>query len=179
MAPSEQPKRLAVIGAGASGTEVASAFGRLGTDVILLEALDQILPLEDKDIAKACAREIAKQNVQIVTGAQVEGVEQTGDGATITVGGDKHEVDLVCIAAGRGADVEGLGLDEAGVETDDRGLVKVDGAMKTSQGGRVRHRRPGARPRPGPQGIRRGRDRGRGRGRAWRPTRSTTTTCRA
>ncbi len=132
---SEQPKRLAVIGAGASGTEVASAFGRLGTDVILLEALDQILPLEDKDIAKACAREIAKQNVQIVTGAQVEGVEQTGDGATITVGGDKHEVDLVCIAAGRGADVEGLGLEEAGVETDDRGLVKVDGAMKTSKDG--------------------------------------------
>ncbi len=44
--------------------------------MILLEALDQILPLEDKDIAKACAREIAKQNVQIVTGAQVEGVER-------------------------------------------------------------------------------------------------------
>ena len=52
----EQPKRLAVIGAGASGTEVASAFGRLGTEVILLEALDQILPLEDKEIARACAQ---------------------------------------------------------------------------------------------------------------------------
>ena len=132
---SEQPKRLAVIGAGASGTEVASAFGRLGTEVILLEALDQILPLEDKDIAKACAREIAKQNVQIVTGAQVEGVDDSGDAVTVTVGGDKHEVDLVCIAAGRGADVEGLGLEEAGVETDDRGLVKVDGAMRTSKEG--------------------------------------------
>ena len=68
----EQPKRLAVIGAGASGTEVASAFGRLGTDVILLEALDQILPLEDKEIAKATRREIGKQNVKIVTGANVE-----------------------------------------------------------------------------------------------------------
>src|SRR5918997_166824 len=49
----EQPKRLCVIGAGASGTEVASAFGRLGTEVLLLEALDQILPLEDEEIAKA------------------------------------------------------------------------------------------------------------------------------
>ena len=46
----------------------------------------------------------------------------------IDVGGETHEVDLVCIAAGRGADVEGLGLDDAGIETDDRGLIKVDGA---------------------------------------------------
>ena len=128
----EQPKRLAVIGAGASGTEVASAFGRLGTDVLLLEALDQILPLEDVEVARACAREIAKQNVRIVTGAKVESVEDTGDSVRITVDGETHEVDLVCIAAGRGADVEGLGLEEAGVETGDRGLVEVDGAMRTS-----------------------------------------------
>jgi dihydrolipoamide dehydrogenase len=131
----EQPKRLAVIGAGASGTEVASAFGRLGTDVILLEALDQILPLEDKEIARATAREIAKQNVKIVTGASVEKVDDSGDSVTIEVGGETHEVDLVRIAAGRGADVEALGLDEAGIETDERGLVKVDGAMRTSKKG--------------------------------------------
>src|SRR5215207_10168290 len=108
----EQPRRLAVIGAGASGTEVASAFGRLGTEVLLLEALDQILPLEEKEIAKACAREIAKQNVQVVTGAAVESVDDTGDAVRIALGGDTHEVDFVCIAAGRGADVEGLGLGE-------------------------------------------------------------------
>ena len=54
----EQPSRLCVIGAGASGTEIASAFGRLGTQVLLLEALDQILPLEDEEIAKACAKEV-------------------------------------------------------------------------------------------------------------------------
>src|SRR3954462_13552951 len=58
----ERPDRLCVIGAGASGTEVASAFGRLGTEVLLLEMVDQILPLEDKEIVKACAREIGKQN---------------------------------------------------------------------------------------------------------------------
>ena len=71
----EQPSRLCVIGAGASGTEIASALGRLGTEVLLLEALDQILPLEDAEIAKACAREISKQNVRIETGAKVEGAE--------------------------------------------------------------------------------------------------------
>ncbi len=128
----ERPDRLAVIGAGASGTEVASAFGRLGTEVLLLEALDQILPLEDVDIARACAREIAKQNVEVVTGANVEGVEDTGESVRIAVGGESREVDLVCIAAGRGADVDGLGLAEAGVETDSRGLIEVDGAMRTS-----------------------------------------------
>src|SRR5919197_3292704 len=79
----EQPTRLAVIGAGASGTEVASAFGRLGTEVLLLEALDQILPLEDQEIAKACAREIRKQNVTIATGAKVESVEPSGDGVKV------------------------------------------------------------------------------------------------
>lgn len=128
-----QPKRLAVIGAGASGTEVASAFGRLGTEVTLIEALDQILPLEDKDAARACAREIAKQNVKIVTGANVESAEDTGDAVKMTINGEQQEFDLLCIAAGRGTDIEGLGLDEAGVKTDERGLVVVDGALRTSK----------------------------------------------
>src|SRR3954451_18025519 len=63
----ELPGSLAVIGAGASGTEGASGFGRLGTNVTLLEALPQILPLEDEEIAKAASRELAKQNIDIVT----------------------------------------------------------------------------------------------------------------
>ena len=62
-------------------------------------------------------------------------MDDSGDAVKIDVGGETHEVDLVCIAAGRGADVEGLGLDDAGIETDDRGLVKVDGAMRTSKEG--------------------------------------------
>lgn len=132
---SEQPKRLAVIGAGASGTEVASAFGRLGTEVMLIEALDQILPLEDKDIARACQREIAKQNVTIATGAKVESVEDTGSSVKIAVDGETHEFDFLCIAAGRGADTDGLNLDEAGVKTDERGLIAVDGALRTSREG--------------------------------------------
>lgn len=130
---SEQPQRLAVIGAGASGTEVASAFGRLGSEVMLIEALDQILPLEDKEIARACAREIGKQNVKIVTGANVESAQDTGDAVKLVVDGEEHELDALCIAAGRGADVEGLGLDDAGVKLDERGLVEVDGAMRTSR----------------------------------------------
>ncbi len=131
----EQPKRLAVIGAGASGTEIASAFGRLGTEVALIEALDQILPLEDEDIAKACAREIKKQNVNIQTGAKVESVEAGENSVKITVNGDTQEYDYLTIAAGRGPDVEGLGLEDAGVKVDDRGLIEVDGRMRTSREG--------------------------------------------
>jgi dihydrolipoamide dehydrogenase len=131
----EQPESLCVIGAGASGTEVASAFGRLGTEVVLLEALDRILPLEDAEIAKACAREIAKQNVEVVTGAKVESVETSDAGVEVTYGGETEEFDYLCIAAGRAADVEGLGLDEAGVEREENGLIAVDGRMRTSREG--------------------------------------------
>lgn len=130
----ELPKRLAVIGAGASGTEVASAYGRLGTEVVLLEALPQILPLEDEEIAKAAAREIGKQ-VKIVTGANVESADAGKSGVSISYGGESEDFDYLCIAAGRGPDTDGLGLDEAGVEIDEQGLVKVDGAMRTSAEG--------------------------------------------
>jgi dihydrolipoamide dehydrogenase len=131
----EQPKKLCVIGAGASGTEIASALGRLGTQVTLLEALDQILPLEDADIAKAAAREIKKQNVRIETGAKVEGAEVSDEGVKVSWGGEQDDFDYLVIAAGRAPDVEGLGLDEAGVERDDRGLIKVDERLRTTREG--------------------------------------------
>jgi dihydrolipoamide dehydrogenase len=127
----ELPKRLAVVGAGASGTEVASAYGRLGSEVVLFEALPQILPLEDKEIAKAAAREIGKQ-CKIVTKANIENVEVGEDDVKITYGGDTESFDYICIAAGRGPDSEGLGLEEAGIKTDERGLIVVDGALRTS-----------------------------------------------
>ena len=124
-----------MIGAGASGTEIASALGRLGTEVLLLEALDQILPLEDPEIAKACAREIKKQNVRIETGAKVEKVEGSDTSVSVTFNGETEEFDYLVIAAGRGPDVEGLGLEEAGIERDERGLIKVDGRLRTSREG--------------------------------------------
>ncbi len=131
----EQPKKLCVIGAGASGTEIASALGRLGTEVTLLEALDQILPLEDADIAKAAAREIKKQNVRIETGAEVKSADVSDPGVTLAFNDEQGEFDYLVIAAGRAPDVEGLGLDEAGIERDDRGLIKVDERLRTSRDG--------------------------------------------
>jgi dihydrolipoamide dehydrogenase len=131
----EQPSRLCVIGCGASGVEIASAFGRLGTEVVALEAVDQMLPLEDEEISKACAREIRKQNVRIETGVNVDGAEASDSGVKVTWGGESDEFDYLVIAAGRGPDVEGLGLEEAGVERDEHGLIKVDGRLRTSHQG--------------------------------------------
>jgi dihydrolipoamide dehydrogenase len=130
----EKPGKLAVIGAGASGTEIASAYGRLGTEVTLLEALPQILPLEDKDIARTAARELGKQ-MKIVTGANIDKVDVSDKGVKIDWGEGAQEFDYVAICAGRAPDVEALGLAEAGIELLDNGQIKVDGQQKTSKDG--------------------------------------------
>ena len=131
----ERPARLAVVGAGASGTEIASAFGRFGTEVVLIEMLDQVLPAEDVEIAKVVQSELRKQNVKVVTGEAVEGVKAGRDSVEIKYGGETGKFDYLCIAAGRAPDVEGLGLEEAGVKTGERGVIEVDGAMRTSADG--------------------------------------------
>jgi dihydrolipoamide dehydrogenase len=128
----EQPERLAVAGAGASGAEIASAFGRFGTEVLLLEMLDQVLPLEDAEIAKVVAGELRKQNVKLMTGTKVEEAKPSSKKVEIAYGGERTTVDYLCIAAGRAPDVEGLGLDRAGVKTGERGLLEVDERMRTS-----------------------------------------------
>ena len=128
----ELPKKIAVIGAGASGTEIASAYGRLGTEVLLFEMLDRVLPTEDADISKVAARSFSKQNIAVHTGTPVENVEAHDDKVTFTYGDEKGEAEYLIIAAGRGPDVEALGLDGAGVKLNDNGLIEVDGALKTS-----------------------------------------------
>jgi dihydrolipoamide dehydrogenase len=128
----ELPKRLAVIGAGASGAEIASAYARLGAEVLLFEALDRVLPTEDADISKLAERGLKKQGMQIFTKTLVENVNAGESSVTFTYGGEQGEADWLVIAAGRGPDVEGLGLDEAGVKLTDNGLIEVDGAQRTS-----------------------------------------------
>jgi dihydrolipoamide dehydrogenase len=128
----ELPGRIAVVGAGASGAEIASAYGRLGSDVLLFEALDRVLPTEDADISKVAGRALAKQNMTIHTGTMVENVQGGDDKVSFSFGDQTEEVEWFIIAAGRGPDVEGLGLDEAGVKLDDKGLIEVDGALRTS-----------------------------------------------
>ena len=131
----ELPARIAVVGAGASGTEIASAYARLGSEVLLLEALDRVLPTEDADVSKVAERSFKKQEIKVHTSTFVENVQTTDSSCTFTYGDQSGEVDWLVIAAGRGPDVEGLGLDEAGVKLTEQGLVEVDGAMRTSVSG--------------------------------------------
>ncbi|HEY3959049.1 MAG TPA: dihydrolipoyl dehydrogenase [Solirubrobacteraceae bacterium] len=131
----ELPARLAVVGAGASGAEIASGFVRLGSEVLLLEALDRVLPSEDADSSRLVERGFKRQGVQVHTGTPVADVKAGESSVSFSYGGETAEVDYLVIATGRGADVEGLGLDAAGVELDDRGLVKVDGALRTTRAG--------------------------------------------
>jgi dihydrolipoamide dehydrogenase len=131
----ELPSRLAVVGAGASGAEIASGFARLGSEVLLIEALDRVLPSEDADISRLVERGFKRQGIKVHTGTPVADVQAGESSVSFSYGGETAEVDYLVIAAGRGADVEGLGLDAAGVELDDRGLVKVDGALCTTRAG--------------------------------------------
>jgi len=132
---SELPSSMAVVGAGASGTEIASAYARMGVAVTLFEALDRVLPTEDADISKVAERSFKKQGITLQTGTFVENVQTTETSCTFTYGDQAGEADWLVIATGRGPDVEGLGLEEAGVKLDDAGLIAVDGALRTSAAG--------------------------------------------
>ncbi|MEA2128007.1 MAG: dihydrolipoamide dehydrogenase, partial [Solirubrobacteraceae bacterium] len=132
---SELPATLAVVGAGASGTEIASAYARLGSSVTLYEGLDRVLPTEDADISKLAERGFKKQGITVRTGVFVEEVQSGPDGVTFTVAGDPAQADWLVIAAGRAPDTENLGLEDAGIALTDGGLVAVDGALRTSLAG--------------------------------------------
>ncbi len=129
----ELPASLAVVGAGASGAEIASAYARLGVKVQLFEGLDRVLPSEDADISKVAERGFKKQGIDVKTKTFVENVQTHDDKVTFTYGGTDGEADYLVIAAGRGPDVEGLGLDVAGVELTEAGLIEVDGTQMTSK----------------------------------------------
>jgi dihydrolipoamide dehydrogenase len=131
----ELPASLAVVGAGASGTEIASAYARLGSDVTLYEGLDRVLPSEDADISKLAERGFKKQGIKVRTGVFVENVQSGADACSFTVAGEPMSAQWLVIAAGRSADIEGLGLEEAGIALAEGGLVAVDGAMRTSLAG--------------------------------------------
>jgi dihydrolipoamide dehydrogenase len=128
----ELPKRIAVVGAGASGTEIASAYGRFGTEVILVEMLEQILPAEDKDMARVVERAFRKQNITISTGTPVENVEVGEESVKFSYGDESAEVDYLCIAGGRRPDTESLNLEAAGVATGEGGQIEIDELQRTS-----------------------------------------------
>jgi dihydrolipoamide dehydrogenase len=131
----ELPASLAVLGAGPSGAEIASAYARLGSDTHLFEVLDRVLPTEDEDISKIVGRGLSRQGVKVHTATAIEDVRSGESSVTFTAAGESIEVDWLVLAVGRGPDLAGLGLEAAGVSLDQRGLIAVDGAQRTSREG--------------------------------------------
>ncbi len=132
---SELPATMAVVGAGASGSEIASAYARLGAEVLLFEGLERVLPAEDADISKLVERGLKRQGVTIHTSTFVTDIAASKTGVSFTHGEETREVQWLVIATGRGPDVEALGLEEGGVKIDEQGLIEVDGAMRTTAQG--------------------------------------------
>ncbi len=126
------PRTLAVVGAGASGTEIASAYARLGSRVTLYEGLDRVLPTEDGDISKIAERGFKKQGIKVQTGVFVENVVSGTESCSFSVAGEAREAEWLVIAAGRAPDIENLGLEDAGITLTETGLIAVDGAQRTS-----------------------------------------------
>src|SRR5579859_791455 len=126
------PATMAVVGAGASGAEIASAYARLGVQVSLFEALGRVLPTEDADISKLVERGLKRQGMTIHTKTFVTDIAAGEEGVGFKHGEESGEVQWLVIATGRAPDTEALGLDAAGVKVGDGGLVEVDGAMRTS-----------------------------------------------
>jgi dihydrolipoamide dehydrogenase len=130
-----QPKSLVVIGAGAIGVELAFFYAALGTKVTLLEMLEQILPLEDAEIAEALAKSLSKLGIEIHTSTAVKSVQKTDADVTVVAQGLKEEItvhgDMALVAIGVGGNTEGLGLDGLGVKLE-KGFIVVNKKYQTS-----------------------------------------------
>ncbi|MDT0178902.1 dihydrolipoyl dehydrogenase [Microbacterium sp. ARD31] len=126
------PGSVVVLGGGVIGVEFASAWRSLGVDVLIVEALDRLLPAEDAASSKALERAYRKRGIRTALSTRCEGVSPREDGVAVTLSdGAVVEADYVLVAVGRGPVTDGLGLDEAGV-TRDRGFVVVGDDLQTS-----------------------------------------------
>ncbi len=137
--PDRLPKSLLVVGSGAIGMEFASFYNALGVDVTVVEIMDRILPAEDAEIAQIARRQLEKSGIRILTGAKVAKLDKGRETVTATIetGEGKSEtltVERVLSAVGVVANIEDIGLEEAGVKTE-RGIIRVDGFLRTSAPG--------------------------------------------
>lgn len=131
------PEHLVVIGGGVIGLELGSVWRRLGAKVTVVEYLDQILPGFDAEVRKESAKIFKKQGFEIRTSTKVTGVAVAGGRATVTVepaqGGAAEEIaaDAVLVAIGRRPNTEGLNLDAAGLQLNNRGQIEIDHDFRT------------------------------------------------
>ena len=138
LTPSRMPKKLLVIGSGAIGVEFASFYNTFGANTTIVEVLDRILPVEDEDVSSLAAEQFAKQGMTIKTGAKVKKLEKKKNQvvASIDCNGvtEVLEFDTVISAVGIIGNIEGLGLEEVGVETKANHVVTDEYCETTASG---------------------------------------------
>lgn len=131
----KQPASMVVVGSGAIGSELAYFYNTIGTKVTLVEFLPAVVPLEDEEVSKQLERSFKKSGMKVMTDSSVESVDTTGDLCKVTVktrkGEEIIEAEIVLSAVGIATNLEGIGLEEIGIETEN-GKVKVDEFYRTS-----------------------------------------------
>ena len=129
------PARVVIVGGGATGAEFAYLWRTYGAEVTIVELLPHLVPLEDEEISVQLERAFRRQGINFKTGSQVDGVAVDGDAATVSVsseaGSSEIECDAVLVAVGSRGNIDGIGLEGLGVETE-RGYIPVDDQMQTN-----------------------------------------------
>ena len=132
----EVPKTLGVVGAGVIGLELGSVWNRLGSDVVILEAMDDFLFMADKELAKDAQRYFKKQGLKIQLGAKVTAAKTSAKGVIVEYedkdGAQNVKFEKLVVAVGRRPFTDGLFTDDSGIVTDERGFIEVDEQCRTS-----------------------------------------------
>lgn len=131
----KMPKSMVVVGSGAIGSEFAYFFNSVGVQVTLVEFMPNIVPLEDPEVSKALARAFKKEKMKVLVGSSVESVDTSGKVCKVTIKTKKGEevvdADIVLSAVGIATNIEGIGLEDVGIETEN-GKVKVNDFYQTN-----------------------------------------------
>jgi dihydrolipoamide dehydrogenase len=133
LAQTEVPRRLIVLGGGIIGCEFASIFRRFGSEVTIVEMLPTLIPQEDADAAKELAKQFGRRGIELHLETTCDKVEDTGSALTVHFGGQTKEADLMLVATGRGPTTVNLGLEQIGVEFDERKGIAADEHRRTTQ----------------------------------------------
>jgi len=126
------PESICIIGAGAVGVEFATFYNQLGVKVTLLEALDRLVPLEDEEVSKELLAAFKKAGIDCRLGVKVSGAKKARGGVSVTTDQGEVWANQLLVAVGRAAVSKELGLEQAGVQLQPNGFIKVDEWMRTS-----------------------------------------------
>jgi len=136
MSLSEIPKKLVIVGGGYIGTELGTVSGKLGCEVHILEGSDRLIPQLDQDIVNVVAKDISKFNVDIHYNSLAKGVDKNDNGVVVHFDENKEaktiEADKVLVVVGRSPNSKEIGLENAGVQVDEKGFIKVNEKMQTN-----------------------------------------------